>query len=137
MFGFAGAGIITDLQYRLFNIVIGPGTDPATVVTKVLVDQFVTTPIWGVPYWIVVYTWRSNRFSIAATLRQMTPRWYVTRCLPLLLPCWCYWIPMTALIFSLPAGLQFCLFALAIAAWSLVMIVIASRPHEPAPEAAV
>lgn len=137
MAGFAGSGIITDLQYRLFDLAIGPGTDAATVTTKVLTDQFFTTPLYGVPYWIVLYSWRANRFNLPATLRQISPRWYAARVLPLLLPCWCFWIPMTAMIFSLPGGLQFCLFSLAIAAWSLVMIFIASRPSTEATEAAV
>lgn len=127
---FAGSGIITDLQYRLFGLIIGTGTDAYTVARKVLVDQFITTPIYGVSYWAVVYGWRANGYNIRKTLREITPRWYALRVVPLLIPCWCFWIPMTALIYSLPATLQLSLFSLATAAWSLVMIFVATRPKE-------
>ena len=58
--GFAGAifalsGIINDLQYRGMAVVFGDDHRVATVVKKLLADQFVTTPLYGTPYWLVVY----------------------------------------------------------------------------------
>lgn len=127
LFAFAGNGIITDLQYRGFAILFGHDNAPVTVVSKVLFDQFITTPIYGVPYWILLYGLRAHRYHPGRLLAELSPRWYLTRVLPLLLPCWCYWIPMTLMIYSLPGPLQLSLFAMAMAAWSVVMIFIASR----------
>ena len=39
---------------------------------------------------------------------------------------WAFWFPMSALIYALPSGLQFCLFLLAVSAWSLLMVFVAS-----------
>jgi hypothetical protein len=46
--------------------------------------------------------------------------------LPLLLPSWCFWIPMVSIIYALPVPLQFLLFVFALGAWSLIMVSIAS-----------
>ena len=131
---FAGSGMITDLQYRLLGLIFGNDTDALTVVRKVLADQFITTPIYGVAYWSILYGWRANGYRFGQTLREISPRWYALRVVPILIPAWCFWIPMTALIYSLPPTLQVSLFSLAIAAWSLVMIFVATRPAvEPSP----
>jgi hypothetical protein len=48
------------------------------------------------------------------------------RVMPLLVPCWCFWIPIVAIVYALPGPLQFLMFAFALAAWSLIMVFIAS-----------
>jgi hypothetical protein len=130
MAAFAASGIITDFQYRGMARLIGSDTTLITSVRKMLFDQFVTTPIYGTPYWVVIYLFRAERYNLLATLRQLSPRWYVRRVLPLLIPGWCFWMPMVLLIYSLPGGLQFCLYCVAAAAWSLLMVFIAT--HEAA-----
>lgn len=123
---FAFSGLFTDWQYRLFAWMYGNGSDWATVISKVLSDQFGTTPIYGVPYWIVIYAWRANRYDTRRTLGEISGRWYVMRVLPLLIPCWFFWVPMTMLIYSLPGPLQLWLFSFALGTWSLVMVFVAS-----------
>jgi hypothetical protein len=54
------------------------------------------------------------------------PRWYLTHVGPLLIPCWCFWIPMVLMVYSMPPPLQFSLFCLALAAWSLLMVFVAN-----------
>lgn len=123
---FALNGVITDLQYRGMSAVFGDARTPGTVLAKVLADQFVTTPLYGCPYWLVVYALRSNRYRPWRTVRQLTPRWYARTVLPLLLANWAFWIPMSLMIYSLPGALQFCLFLVAAAAWSLLMVFVAT-----------
>ena len=53
--------------------------------------------------------------------------------LPLLLPNWCFWVPMVTIVYALPAALQFLLFVLLLAAWSLIMVFIAEGPDDQAP----
>ena len=129
---FAGAGIMINAQYQAFGMLFGFDSSVATVAKKVLVDQFVTTPLYGNTYWVFLYGWRANRYRIGPTLRQVNWRWYMSRVAPLLLPGWVYWIPMVILTFSLPTGLQFCLWLLALAAWSLIMVFLANRPSREA-----
>lgn len=136
---FAFNGVWTDLQYRVLAWMYGSGNDWPTVMSKVLTDQFACTPLYAVPYWIVLYAWRGNGYDLRRTVGEMSGRWYLTRVLPLLIPCWFFWIPMTMLIYSLPGPLQLWLFLFAVGAWSLVMVCVASgqtRPPAPAPVAA-
>ncbi len=121
---FAGAGVMVDLQYRLLALLFGVGTDPMTVTLKVLTDQFICTSLYGAPYWLLIYGFRFHRYRVVPTLREISPQWYLHRLLPLLLPTWFYWIPITTLTFSLPQQLQLTMFSMALAAWSLLMVLI-------------
>lgn len=132
MAAFAGSGIIIDLQYRGLAWLFGHDNSPVTIVKKVLMDQFVTTPIYGTPYWVVVYSLRARHYNLIATVGQISPRWYVTHVLPLLIPGWFFWVPMVSLVYSLPGPLQFCLFCFALAAWSLLMVFVATAGAEGA-----
>jgi hypothetical protein len=122
---FAFSGLFTALQYRGENWLYGPGLDAATVIKKVLTDQFVTTPIYGTPFWVVVYLWRRSRYNPVRTIRLMGPVWYLRDVAPLLVTGWAYWLPMCALIYSLPPALQVLLFCFALAGWSLLMAFVA------------
>lgn len=124
---FAFNGVVVDALYRLAAWLFGTGTDARTVAVKTLFDQFVFNPLW-LPLIVALYLWRQNRFRWAptwATLRA--PGFYRTRVLPLMLPSWCFWIPMVVIIYALPVPLQFLLFVLALAAWSLIMVFIADN----------
>jgi hypothetical protein len=116
---FAINGIITDLQYRLFNRAIGTDNTFSTALKKMLTDQFLTTPIYGAVYWALVFRWKTHHFRIIPLLREVGPRWYAVYVGRLLVPSWCFWIPM-------PRTLQFSLFCLVLAAWSLLMVFVAS-----------
>ena len=128
--GFAVNGVTTDLQYRGMAAVFGHGTGWATVLKKVLADQFVTTPLYGTTYWSVVYAIRADRYRVWRTVPTLTPRWYARTVVPLLVTGWAFWIPMCLLVYSLPGPLQFLLFVFAIAAWSLLMVAVASGSTE-------
>jgi hypothetical protein len=131
-FAGAGAGAFVDAQYRLLSVLLGDDTGMGTAISKMLMDQFLMTPLYGAPYWILVYAWKANHFRILPTLRPLGRHWYLTKVLPLLIPAWAYWIPMTLMIFSLPADLQLSLFVFAMAAWSLVMVFIAQTEAKQA-----
>ena len=125
---FAFNGFFTDYQYRVLAFLLGHDASFATAIKKVLADQFVATPLYATPYWAFIYSWKNNGFHVRRTLRELGPRWYLTKVMPLLISGWAFWIPMTLLIYLLPGELQFCMFLLVLAAWSLIMIFIANRP---------
>jgi len=131
MIAFAGNGVITELQYRMFGWFMGYDGHFSTSVKKMLVDQFFTTPIYGIVYWAIIYRWKAHRFRIGPLLRELGPRWYLTHVGPLLIPCWCFWIPMVLMVYSMPPPLQFPLFCLALAAWSLVMVFVTNDSQRP------
>jgi hypothetical protein len=125
---FAINGTFTDYQYRLLAFFLGTDASLATAIKKMLADQFITTPLYGTPYWSLVYAWKNHHFRLTPLLRELGPRWYLINVTPLLITGWAFWIPMTLLIYSLPSDLQFCMYLLVLAAWSLLMTFIANRP---------
>jgi hypothetical protein len=121
---FAFNGVVVDVLYRGEAALFGADARAATIVEKVAFDQFVFTPVWLVLI-TVLYLWRGKGFRIAATRASLGRGFYRARVLPLLLPDWFFWIPMVSVIYAFPVPLQFLLFAFALAAWSLIMVVIA------------
>jgi hypothetical protein len=123
-------GVIIDAIYRLQAMLFGDDASFTTVLCKVLADQFIMTPIYGIPYWAIMFGWRRNGYSVLATAREISPRWYMSKVLPIMIPAWLYWFPMVTMVFAMPGPLQFWLFCLAIAAWSLVMLFLARGEGE-------
>jgi hypothetical protein len=123
-FGFDG--IVIDILYRGEAFLFGRDASVRTVVEKVAFDQFVFTPAWSVLI-VLLYVWRQRGYSWTATRPVLRSGFYQERVLPLLLPNFLFWIPMVSIIYALPVALQFLLFVPALAAWSLIMVVIADR----------
>ena len=121
---FAVNGVVVDLLYRLESALFGWQATPGVVAAKVAFDQFVFSPLWLFVI-VALFAWRQHDYSLARTLPLLRDRFYRRRVLPLLLPNWCFWIPMVSIIYALPSSLQFLLFVLVFAAWSLIMVFIA------------
>jgi hypothetical protein len=119
-------GVVVDLFYRLSAHVFGHAATPVIVAQKVAFDQFVFTPLW-LSVIASLFAWHKHGFRLAPTRADLADGFLRRRLLPLLLPNWCFWIPMTAVIYALPVPLQFLLFVFALAAWSLIMVFIAAR----------
>ena len=123
---FAFNGLVIDFLYRTEGHLFGLQASLGTVAEKTAFDQFVFTPLW-LPLIITLYLWRQERFSLSAIWKLVRrPGFYRKRVLPLLLPDWFFWIPMVSIIYALPMPLQFLLFVLALGAWSLIMVSIAT-----------
>lgn len=121
---FAGSGFIVDLQMRLLNAVVGSDVSFRTAVTKSLLDQFVLAMVYGNPYLVLMIGFREHGYRFRPLLRTVGLQWYLGRVLPLSVAAWAYWVPMTIVIYSLPADLQFCMFVPVMGAWSLIMLLI-------------
>ena len=124
---FAVDGLLVDGFYRLLGVVVGTGHDPLTIALKVTIDQVLFSPLIAQPLFALLFTWRRLGFSTAATLRELGPRWYVRRVLAIQIPGWVFWTPIIVLVYALPSALQFVLFVLAMAAWSLVLVFIGNE----------
>lgn len=64
--------------------------------------------------------WRAANYRPGPTIRQLKPSFYWERVMPVLLPNWCFWLPMCIAIYALPTNLQYVLFLLAMATWSML-----------------
>jgi hypothetical protein len=127
-------GAIVDTLYRALGAYLGAEPTWANATSKMLVDQFVFTPTFGVGIAAVYFPLRHSRWDFAAVFGGFPgPAWYVRRVMPLLVPAWCFWIPMTFLVYSLPSLLQMPMTLTANAAWSMLLIAIARRRHTAAP----
>lgn len=124
---FGIAGIFVDTFYTLLAGWFGDNNSPGTVAIKVIADQFGYTPLIGIPWIAVLYTWREHRFHPLPTVRSLGVAWYISRVVTLLFPCWAYWLPMTTLMYSLPASLTFVFGAIANAASATILIAVAER----------
>ncbi|HSZ84113.1 MAG TPA: hypothetical protein VLA14_17635 [Polyangia bacterium] len=126
---FALNGVVVDRLYAVSAALFGADAHLTTIAAKVAFDQFVFTPPW-LALVTALYVWRRVGFSTSATLHALRRggffRGFVRgRVVPLLLPDWFFWIPMVTVIYAFPVPLQFLLFILALAAWGLILVVIA------------
>ncbi|MGZ0655810.1 hypothetical protein ACWPKO_10810 [Coraliomargarita sp. W4R53] len=122
-------GIVVDLMYRLQSKCFGNGTDPATLLSKVFVDQFVFTPLFSLPCITLWFAFREVHYAPRAFVGCLRFQKIRNRVLPLWATSLCFWPIMLCIVFSLPAPLQFPLFLLGNAAYSILMIFIVR--HQP------
>jgi hypothetical protein len=109
------------------------GTGPGWrhLLPKVLVDQFIYTPFWAVPYQTIMSRWHALGFSGRRLAAELRGRFLAERALPVQLTNWMFWIPGVTLIYSMPLQLQTPLFIFATAIWSLLLAAHARPRHEP------
>ena len=121
--GFRGMEI--DLFYQFQGWLFGHGHDAATLAKKVAMDQFIYSVLWAVPTFVIALRWVDNQGSWQRT-REGLDRNFWTRTYPsILFTNWLVWIPAVALIYSLPAPLQFPLFSIVMCFFILVVTLLA------------
>ncbi|MCE0521484.1 MAG: hypothetical protein LV480_01060 [Methylacidiphilales bacterium] len=115
----------------------GEGVTWSVLLPKVLVDQFIFTIVWAMPFQSLAFRWQALRFSGKRLWKEMNRAFVTERMLPVLMTNWMFWIPGTVLIYSMPTHLQTPLFVFAIAIWGLLLPAVtrqgANRSADPAP----
>jgi hypothetical protein len=132
---FAFMGVLGDRFYALLARALGDGPHLGPIVAKVLIDQMIYSPLLTLPIVAFVFTCRGCGWSVRRTIPQLGRAWYLRRVVTLLIPCWCFWVPMTSLMYALPASLTFCFAMFATAAWGLLMIFVAQETCRTEPAA--
>jgi hypothetical protein len=124
-------GMEIDLFYHCQTALFGNGNDTRTIIVKLAVDQFVYTPFWAVPTYLVVLRWLDSGCSWTRT-RASLDRLFWTRTFPtVLVTNWLVWIPAVTLVYSLPAPLQFPLFSVIMCFFVLLVTLLARGGKEP------
>ena len=121
------AGIAVDLLYRSLAAWLGDEAAIGVVVAKICVDQFVYNVFFAAPYSVIAYEWKNSGYSSAALRRCFNFDYYKDKIVPTLLTTWAVWIPLIAMIYSLPLALQFPLFSLALTFWVLLLTYMTNR----------
>ncbi len=122
-------GITTDCFYSLQKVMWG-GLSPSTqIVAKVLTDQFIYTVLFANPYQTLLYVFKDCGFRPQAFKQRLSPfkMFYVREVLAVLITNWAFWIPTTAILYSLPLDLQFVISRLAITIWVLLLSAMTKR----------
>lgn len=120
-------GMEIDLFYRFQGFLFGHGNDAATLITKVAFDQFVFSPIWFVPTYLIALRWIDLGASWELTRASLDREFWTRTCPTVLFTNWIVWIPALALVYSLPAALQFPLFSVVMCFFILIVTLLAGR----------
>jgi hypothetical protein len=134
-------GSLVDLLYRSEAAWFGNVVAFPVVLAKICVDQFLYNPFFAAPFGVLTYEWKNSGFSRESLVRGFTWDHYRDKIVPTLLATWAVWIPLMAIIYSLPLVLQFPLFSLALTFWVLLLTYMtnsfASKNIRVAPTPAV
>jgi hypothetical protein len=120
-------GFLVNLMQRGLAEWLGDRTTFAIVAGKICVDQFGYNPFFAAPYGVWGYAWKNAGYSFAKVRKLFTWQYYRQHALPVVFATWAVWIPLMAIVYSLPLALQFPIFALALAFWVLMMTYMTNR----------
>lgn len=122
-------GMEIDLFYRVQGRIFGDGTGALTLTKKVIVDQFVASPLWFVPTYLIALRWAELGGSWSRTRQTLNREFWTRTCPTVLVTNWLVWIPALALVYSLPPALQFPLFSVVMCCFILIVTLIAQQPE--------
>jgi hypothetical protein len=119
-------GVMNSGLYQLQAHWFGAGRSLGTLARKTFVDQFLYTPFLSNPCQTLAFLWKAERFSFRRTVGNLGhfKQFYVITVLPVLVSNWCFWIPMSALIYCFPTTLQLPLGILAVSIWSMLIAAL-------------
>lgn len=125
IWGFDGS--LVDLLYRSEAAWLGDVVTLPVVVAKICIDQFGYNPLFAAPFGVLTYEWKNSGVSLHPVRDLFTWKHYRDKIIPTLLATWAVWIPVMAIIYSLPLALQFPLFGLALSFWVLLLTYMTNR----------
>ena len=125
VWGFDGS--LVDLLYRSEAHWLGDVATAPVVLGKILIDQFGYNVFFAAPFGVLTYEWKNSGISIGPLRDLFTWRHYRDKIIPTLVATWAVWIPLMAIIYSLPLALQFPLFGLALSFWVLLLTYMTNR----------
>lgn len=113
-------GAIVDFFYRSQAGWFGAEASLSVVAKKVLVDQFLYSPLFAAPVTAWLYDWKLRGYPTRGLRGFFTAAYYRDRIVPVLFATWGVWIPIVTILYSLPVLLQIPLFALALSLWVIL-----------------
>src|SRR6266404_3693074 len=125
VWGFDGS--LVDFMYRAEAYWLGDVATLPVVLGKILIDQFGYNVFFAAPFGVLTYEWKNNGISIGPVRDLFTWPHYRDKIFPTLVATWAVWIPLMAIIYSLPLALQFPLFGLALSFWVLLLTYMTNR----------
>lgn len=125
-------GMAVDGFYRMQTEWFGAEATFQVILTKVVVDQFIYNPLIAAPSGAWFYDWKLSGCSFRHSSRFLTLKYYREVIVPILFATWGVWIPLVAILYSLPSLLQIPLFGLALAMWVMLYTWLSEQRSQPA-----
>ncbi len=125
-------GVEIDAFYRAQGWLFGNGTDVATIACKVALDMLAYSPLWAQPTIVAAFRLREHSYRFAEVRAGWTWRGFLHQVLVVQASGWVVWVPTVCIVYSLPAPLQFPLFAVMVCFWSLLLATLVERSEKPA-----
>lgn len=126
----AWLGILIDRFYAFQGMLFGESTTAGTLLIKVLVDQFIFSPLVSLPLTALWFMLFEANYQPRRFWEQLSFQTLRSRVVPLWAACLCFWPIMLCIVYSLPSALQFPLFLIGNAAFSIMLIFILRRPEK-------
>lgn len=123
-------GMEIDLFYRFQGFVFGHVNDVSTLLKKVALDQFVFSPLWFVPTYLIALRWIDLSANWKLTRASLDREFWTRTCPTVMVTNWLVWIPALALVYSLPAALQFPLFSVVMCFFILIVTLLAGKTEQ-------
>jgi hypothetical protein len=105
----------------------GPSITFRVIISKVLLDQFVFTPLLTIQYIAIGFRLRDLNYAFKALGHALKDDWNIKVIIPMLVSCWLTWIPGTLVVYSLPLTLQLPLMVLIQCFFALEMAFVSSK----------
>ncbi|PQA77217.1 hypothetical protein [Rhodoferax sp. TS-BS-61-7] len=112
-------GISVDVLYSVQVALFGSGNDAATIVKKMLFDQFVYSPVSNFVM-VAVFLWKDEGFRTSTLRTLASGDFWSRRYLPVIIAVWCVWGPGVLVIYFMPTALQFPVASLILSFWILI-----------------
>src|SRR6266513_1124778 len=125
VWGFAGS--LVDLLYHTEANWLGDVATVPVVLGKICIDQFGYNVLFAAPFGVLTYEWKNSGISMQPVRDLFTWPHYRDKIFPTLLATWAVWIPLMAIIYSLPLVLQFPMFGLSLSFWVLLLTYMTNR----------
>lgn len=127
-------GMEIDLLYRCQGALFGQGNDARTLACKVAVDQFVYSPFWAVPTYLIALRWIDLGGSWSRARASLDSGFWKHTYPTVLFTNWIVWIPTVAFVYSLPGPLQFPLFSVVMCFFILLVTLLARGNRAACPD---
>jgi len=128
-------GCLVDAFYRAQTAMWGDNALPQTLLIKIICDLMIFSPLIAAPSIAIMFSWTDSerrlkdfREVFAVGLR----RWFGRDVWPLVRMAWVVWLPALAVIYALPAGLQFPVQVVIQCLWALILVVLTDKTQEEA-----
>ena len=120
-------GVAVDIFYRCQAGWFGDVNSLSSIVPKVLVDQFLFSPLFSNPLMIGYFTLRDAGFRLGAWRQIFCRGFYWEKVMPVQVAAWLIWIPGVSLVYSMPQLVQIPVAVVIMCFWVLIFTTLGER----------